>query len=68
MKIPVNLIPGFFESTRPIVVFRNEDGSFKSGFVMRSSEFIASASILSGGYKSAGIAEHQETIVELLRT
>ncbi|ECT4058920.1 hypothetical protein HX240_002406 [Salmonella enterica] len=68
MKIPVNLIPGFYESTRPVVVLRNEDGSFKAGFVMRSSEFIASVSLLSDGYKSAGIAEPPETIVESLRT
>lgn len=55
MIIPANLIPGFYESTRPVVLYRNKDGSFKSGFVMRNSEFVASRELLCDGCKLAGI-------------
>ncbi|GJH97599.1 hypothetical protein ECZC10_54470 [Escherichia coli] len=56
MKIPTNLIPGFYESTRPVVVYRNKDGSFRSGFVMRDNEAVVNLSFL---MRSAGLQEGQ---------
>lgn len=44
VKIPASLIPGFYESMRPVVVYRNSDGSFQCGFVMRSNEVVVSLS------------------------
>ncbi len=32
---------GLHQSTRAVVIYRNGDGSFRSGFVMRVGEFIA---------------------------
>lgn len=40
MYIPDHLIMGLHESTRALVIYRNGDGSFRSGFVMRQGEFI----------------------------
>ncbi|AXD33983.1 TPA_asm: hypothetical protein G1R43_11370 [Salmonella enterica subsp. enterica serovar Typhimurium] len=56
MKIPTNLIPGFYESTRPVVLFRNKDGTFKSGFVLRGDEFVVNISLLRDGYNFAGLS------------
>lgn len=41
MYIPDHLIMGFHQSTRAVVIYRNGDGSFRSGFVMRPGEFVA---------------------------
>ncbi|HED6269657.1 TPA: hypothetical protein R5X29_000734 [Enterobacter sichuanensis] len=41
MYIPDHLIMGLHQSTRAVVIYRNGDGSFRSGFVMRVGEFIA---------------------------
>ncbi|GJH50204.1 hypothetical protein ECZC05_33130 [Escherichia coli] len=54
MKIPTNLIPGFYESTRPVVVYRNKDGSFRSGFVMRDNEAVVNLSFLNEVSRLAG--------------
>ncbi|ENC8228882.1 hypothetical protein ABK431_005388 [Escherichia coli] len=55
VKIPASLIPGFYESTRPVVVYRNSDGSFQCGFVMRSNEVVVSLSLLSEVRELAGL-------------
>ena len=34
------------QSTRAVVIYRNGDDSFRSGFVMRSEEFIASIAVI----------------------
>ena len=46
---------GMNESTRPIVIYRNRDGSFKRGFVMRADEFIASLALLKEARTAAGL-------------
>ncbi|EEG9548276.1 hypothetical protein GB991_004784 [Escherichia coli] len=53
VKIPASLIPGFYESTRPVVVY--SDGSFQCGFVMRSNEVVVSLSLLSEVRELAGL-------------
>ncbi len=60
VKIPSNLIPGFHESTQPVVVYRNRDGSFKSGFVMRQDEAVVSLSLLRETRKLAGIDDYRK--------
>lgn len=42
MYIPDEMILGIHDSTRPLVIRRNSDGSFRDGFVMRPSEFVTS--------------------------
>lgn len=54
MKIPTNLIPGFYDSTRPVIVHRNKDGSFRSGFVMRENEAVVNLSLLNEACRLAG--------------
>jgi len=42
---------GFHQSTRAVVIYRNGDGSFRSGFVMRSDEFVASIELIENARK-----------------
>ncbi|KAB1581140.1 hypothetical protein [Serratia marcescens] len=42
MIIPDHLIRGLNNSTRPVVLYRNESGDFIYGFVMRPDEFVTS--------------------------
>lgn len=42
MHIPDHLINALHDTTRPLVIYRHEDGSFKCGFVLREDEFITS--------------------------
>lgn len=51
MYIPDHLIMGFHQSTRAVVIYRNGDGSFRSGFVMRSDEFVASIELIENARK-----------------
>lgn len=46
MYIPDSLIRGLKNSTRPIILYRNEEGDFIDGFVLRADEFVASLSML----------------------
>lgn len=55
MQIPVEKIRGFNQSTRPFVVYRNPDGTFRAGFVMREGEFVVSLYMLGKVKKLAGI-------------
>ncbi|KAB0177188.1 hypothetical protein F7F04_28030 [Escherichia coli] len=45
----------YTSSTRPVVVYRNSDGSFQCGFVMRSNEVVVSLSLLSEVRELAGL-------------
>lgn len=53
MYIPDELIMGIHESTRALVIYRNGDGSFKNGFVMREGEFVASIESFAECYSAA---------------
>jgi len=53
--IPDHLIPEIKESTRPVIIYRNEDGSFAWGFVLRNDEFVASLNMIKVASERAGI-------------
>lgn len=55
MIIPVHSIRGFEESNRPVIIFRNEDGTFASGFVLRDDEFVTSERMNREALKAAGL-------------
>ncbi|NYW97823.1 hypothetical protein C6552_27220 [Escherichia coli] len=42
-------------AVHPVVVYRNSDGSFQCGFVMRSNEVVVSLSLLSEVRELAGL-------------
>lgn len=48
------IIRGMNESTRPIIIFRNDDGSFAHGYVLRDEEFVTSLAQLGEGVERAG--------------
>lgn len=55
MQIPDHLVKGLHESTRPVIIYRNDDGSFKSGFVLRRTEFVTSFAALNEVRVAAGL-------------
>lgn len=55
MYIPDHLIPEFNENTRPVIIYRNSDGTFAGGFVLRNDEFVASLKMIKAAMDSAGI-------------
>lgn len=55
MHIPEHLIPDLNDSTRPVIIYRNSDGTFAEGFVLRDDEFVASLDIIRAAMNSAGI-------------
>lgn len=55
MHIPDHLIPSLHESCRPVIIYRNEDGSFASGFVLRENEFVANLNMIRAAIESAGL-------------
>ncbi|KAA5936445.1 hypothetical protein F3I27_12590 [Pantoea sp. Bo_2] len=55
MFIPDHLIPEINESTRPVIIYRNDDGSFAWGFVLRNDEFVASMKMIKETSERAGI-------------
>lgn len=55
MYIPDELIKGLHESTRPLVIYRHDDGVFKCGFVLRQDEFVTSLVMLNEVRKAAGL-------------
>ncbi|NDJ57754.1 hypothetical protein GWD52_12270 [Enterobacteriaceae bacterium 4M9] len=55
MIIPDHSIRGFEESSRPVIIFRNEDGTFASGFVLRDDEYVTSERMTREAIKAAGL-------------
>ncbi|UAN48612.1 hypothetical protein KGP17_15335 [Serratia sp. JSRIV001] len=55
MIIPDHLIRGLSNSTRPIVLYRNEYGDFVYGFVLRPDEFVTSLAQMTEARKMAGL-------------
>jgi hypothetical protein len=55
MIIPDHLIRGLNNSTRPVVLYRNEAGDFIYGFVMRPDEFVTSLKQMGEARKMAGL-------------
>lgn len=55
MHIPEHLIPEFNDSTRPVIIYRNSDGTFAEGFVLRDDEYVASLDMIRAAMNSAGI-------------
>lgn len=60
MIIPDHLIRGFSDSYRPMIIFRNEDGSFRSGFVLRVDEFVISLRQQAEARRMAGLPAESE--------
>lgn len=54
MYLHEGIIRGMNESTRPIIIFRNDDGSFAHGYVLRDEEFVTSLAQLGEGVERAG--------------
>lgn len=59
MYIPDHLILGIHDSTRPLVIRRNRDGSFKDGFVLRPDEFVTSLALIDEARKLVAPDERQ---------
>lgn len=55
MIIPDHLIRGLRNSTRPVVLYRNEYGNVIYGFVMRQDEFVTSVAQQAEVRKMAGL-------------
>ncbi|AUX72761.1 hypothetical protein SM114_08145 [Erwinia pyrifoliae] len=55
MIIPDHLIRDLNKSTRPVVLYRNEQGEFVYGFVLRADEFITSLQQMDEARKKAGL-------------
>ncbi|MCS4264996.1 hypothetical protein [Serratia sp. BIGb0163] len=55
MIIPDHLVRGLSNSTRPVVLYRNERGDFIYGFVMRPDEFVTSLKQMGEARKMAGL-------------
>lgn len=53
--IPDNMVRGLHDNTRPLLIYRNDDGSFKCGFVLRPDEFVTSLIKLNEARKAAGL-------------
>ncbi|ELY4546030.1 hypothetical protein SMZ81_004362 [Cronobacter sakazakii] len=56
MFIPDNLINGLEGSTRPVVLYRNENGEVVYGFVLRPDEFVTSLRQMAEARKCAGMS------------
>lgn len=56
MIIPDHLVRGLNDSTRPVVLYRNEYGDVVYGFVLRSDEFVTSVRQMAEARKTAGIS------------
>ncbi|WP_241210083.1 hypothetical protein, partial [Pantoea stewartii] len=56
MIIPDHLIRGLNNSTRPVVLYRNEYGDVVYGFVLRPDEFVTSVQQMAEARKTAGIS------------
>ncbi|WP_410009779.1 hypothetical protein [Pantoea agglomerans] len=55
MHIPDELIPDINDSSRPVIIYRNKDGSFSEGFVLRSDEVVISLRMLKSAMNCAGM-------------
>lgn len=55
MIIPDHLVRGLNNSTRPVVLYRNELGDVVYGFVLRPDEFVTSVQQMAEARKSAGL-------------
>ena len=55
MIFPDERIPEISESTRPVCIFRNKDGTFKSGFVLKKNEFVTNMETLTETCKKTGL-------------
>ena len=55
MYIPDHAIKGLHDSTRPLVIYRHKDGTFKCGLVMRCDEFITTFALLQEVNRMAGL-------------
>ncbi|MDF7681217.1 hypothetical protein PT300_11735 [Enterobacteriaceae bacterium ESL0689] len=56
MIIPDHLIRGLNNSTRPVVLYRNEYGDVVYGFVLRHDEFVTSVQQMAEARKAAGLS------------
>lgn len=56
MILPDHLIRGLNNSTRPVVLYRNEHGDVVYGFVLRSDEFVTSMQQMAEARKAAGLS------------
>lgn len=56
MIIPDHLIRGLNNSTRPVMLYRNDYGDVVYGFVLRPDEFVTSMQQLADAMKSAGLS------------
>lgn len=61
MIIPDHLIRGLYNSTRPVVLYRNEYGDVVYGFVLRPGEFVTSLQQMADARKTAGISAVDDT-------
>lgn len=55
MFIPDEKIPGIDQYERPVVIFRNREGHFLSGFVLSADEFVTSFRSFKERCESMGI-------------
>ncbi|GAB7444063.1 hypothetical protein OUHCRE11_32360 [Enterobacter asburiae] len=69
MYIPDHLINSLLESTRPVVIYRHEDGSFRCGFVLREDEFVTSFKLLLQTLSMAGMETElqKEEVVRVVK-
>ena len=56
MIIPDHLVRGLNNSTRPVVLYRNEHGDVVYGFVLRPDEFVTSMQQMAEARKAAGLS------------
>lgn len=56
MIIPDHLIRGLNNSTRPVVLYRNEYGDVVYGFVLKPEEFVTSLQQMEDARKTAGFS------------
>ncbi|WP_324028611.1 hypothetical protein GC087_14610 [Pantoea sp. JZ2] len=56
MIIPDHLVRGLNNSTRPVVLFRNQYGNVVYGFVLHPDEFVTSVQQMAEARKTAGIS------------
>lgn len=56
MIIPDHLVRGLNNSTRPVVLYRNEHGDVIYGFVLRPDEFVTSVQQMAEARRTAGLS------------
>ncbi|EOW6510842.1 hypothetical protein ACOZXQ_000561 [Cronobacter malonaticus] len=61
MFVPDHLIKGLKNSTRPVVLYRNERGDVTFGFVLCPDEFVTSIRQLADARKTAGLPSIDDT-------